>query len=131
MSIVHRMRSSSVRGLASMLSLVLLGCAKPAPTLRGPIDIETQPIDPDALAQTRAAKRGRSGSVQVAYCIDTGGRPTDIRVLKSLEPEVDALVVRTVEQWRFEPATRDGVPEATCTDYTFDLRFPEAQSPTP
>jgi hypothetical protein len=31
--------------------------------------------------------------------------------------------VELVKTWRFQPATRDGVPYETCTDVTFVVRF--------
>jgi len=38
------------------------------------------------------------------------GRPKIVRILQSMNPELDETAVRTFEQWRFTPALKDGVP---------------------
>ena len=38
------------------------------------------------------------------------GRPRIVRILRSANPELDELAVRTFESWRFSPAARVGIP---------------------
>jgi len=38
------------------------------------------------------------------------GRPKIVRILQSLDPELDESAVRQFEQWRFSPAMKNGRP---------------------
>jgi periplasmic protein TonB len=104
------------------LSLVMVGC-KPAPaTAVPPKPLANAMPDPERIATTQAAKDGTHGAVRIAYCVDTDGKPQDLRVVEGLEPEFDALALATVAAWRFEPATTGGVPVEQCTDVRIELR---------
>lgn len=100
-----------------------VGCKPPPAKLVNPVEVQAPAPDQDRLAQTEAAKGGRSGPVRVEYCIGEDGTTSQVTVVESLDPEVDAIVVETVEGWTYEPATRNGQPYETCTDYTFRFRF--------
>jgi periplasmic protein TonB len=65
-------------------------------------------VEPDLLA-------GRSGDVVVEITIDAAGNIIDMKVLESLGP-IDQRVLAALAQWRFLPATRDGVPIASKQD---------------
>ncbi len=103
---------------------VMAACRPPAPVLVDPRPTANPMPSADAIAQTQAAKDGRQGAVRVAYCIDTDGVAQDVRVIEPFESEFDALAVTTVEGWRFEPATRDGLAYETCTNVRIELRPP-------
>jgi len=69
-------------------------------------------VDPkyskDAL---RAAK---DKVIQVMVTVPPDGIPTNVKMAKGVRPDVDRAVIEAVQNWRFEPATRDGKPvEAT------------------
>lgn len=51
-----------------------------------------------------------SGSVVVEITIDDSGNITEKRVTQSLTPSIDAKVLAALDDWRFAPATRNGVP---------------------
>lgn len=40
------------------------------------------------------------------FVVETDGMPSNIRVMQSVTPEVDAIVVAAVSQWRFRPAKK-------------------------
>jgi len=42
--------------------------------------------------------------------IDEQGRVLDATVRKSLNASFDALVLRSARSWKYQPATKDGVP---------------------
>jgi protein TonB len=44
--------------------------------------------------------------------IGTDGIPSDIRVSRSLQQDLDANAIAAVRQWRFRPAIREGAPVA-------------------
>src|SRR5262249_53888235 len=58
-----------------------------------------------------AAMRGRpSGSVVLDAVILEDGTPKIIRVIQSLDWELDEAAIHALQQWRFSPALKDGAP---------------------
>jgi protein TonB len=66
--------------------------------------------NPDYTAKARAA--GIEGEVGLQLNVTKEGKAEDVKVIKSLDPELDANAVRTVRTWRFRPATKNGQPAA-------------------
>lgn len=64
------------------------------------------------------------GDVVVEITIDEQGNVVQTSVLQSLGPGIDMKVVAALQQWRFHPATRDGIPIASEQDvyYHFPRR---------
>jgi TonB family protein len=52
------------------------------------------------------------GEVLLTCVISKSGVPTQIEVTKSLEASLDAAAIKALEQWRFDPGTKDGEPVA-------------------
>ncbi|HUF23236.1 MAG TPA: energy transducer TonB [Vicinamibacterales bacterium] len=78
-------------------------------------------------AYTAAAMRQQiQGSVELEAVIDAEGKPTNIRLVRSLDPThgLDANAMSALEGWRFKPATREGkpVPFQVTVELTFRLR---------
>ena len=71
-----------------------------------PIKI-TRPMYPDGAFNQKI-----QGTVLVEFTIDTQGRVTNAVVVKSV-PLLDAAAIKTVYQWRFEPAIKNGKPVAS------------------
>jgi protein TonB len=66
----------------------------------------TSRIDP---AYPEAARKARMEGVVILEAIITGeGNVEDVRVLKSVNPLLDASAVRAVQQWKYKPATLNG-----------------------
>ena len=65
-------------------------------------------VEPKYSDAAREAKI--DGAVVLSAVISTGGKAEKIVVLRKLEPSLDQNAIKAVEEWRFEPATRDGVP---------------------
>jgi TonB family protein len=63
--------------------------------------------EPQYTDEARAAKF--SGKVRVSFVVDENGRARDITVLDSPGLGLDDNILRAIEQWRWRPATRDGV----------------------
>lgn len=59
-----------------------------------------------------ARKAKFQGVVTLKLVVDRSGNPTNIRILSPLGCGLDAQAVRTVQSWRFNPATKDGDPVA-------------------
>jgi TonB family protein len=120
-AVLDRSRISVLGGV--LLVGLAASCKKPAPVLVAPQEVHAPQLDAAELGDTAAAKAGTDGEVRIGYCVDPEGLAQDVKVLSSFDPEIDARAVELVKTWRFQPATRDGVPYETCTDVTFVLRF--------
>jgi TonB family protein len=64
------------------------------------------------------------GSVGLELVVDSSGSVGDIRVTKSLHPDLDEAAVGTARKWRFSPGTKSGqpVPVRLTMDVSFRLR---------
>jgi TonB family protein len=67
---------------------------------------------------------GVQGAVSLELVVDATGLAGDVRVLKSLHPDLDEAAIASARQWRFAPGTRAGQPVAVVVtmDVTFQLR---------
>lgn len=59
---------------------------------------------------------GIQGDVVVEVTIDEAGNIVQKVVIQSLTPAIDGKVLEALENWRFRPATRNGVPIASKQD---------------
>jgi TonB family protein len=55
--------------------------------------------------------------------VGTDGNPRDIKVVKSLGNALDEKAMNAVKTWKFEPATKDGVPVAVQIRIEVDFRL--------
>jgi TonB family protein len=67
----------------------------------------TAKVEPQYTPEARDA--GVTGDVVVSLEIDKEGRTQNIKVVAALEPGLDKNAVAAVREWRFDPATREGV----------------------
>jgi TonB family protein len=73
-------------------------------------------VDPDDL-------RGvAEGNVVVEVVIDESGAIVRKSVVQSMGPAIDAKVLAALENWRFRPATRDGVPIPSKQDVVYHFK---------
>ena len=73
-------------------------------------------VDPDDL-------RGvAEGNVVVEIVIDESGTIVRKSVVQSMGPAIDAKVLAALENWRFRPATRDGVPIPSKQDVVYHFK---------
>jgi len=66
--------------------------------------------NPDYTARARMA--GVQGLVGLQLTVTEEGKAEDVKVIKTLDPGLDANAVRTVRTWKFHPATKNGQPTA-------------------
>ncbi len=78
-------------------------------------------VDPEYSAEARAAKF--SGKCVVALTIDTQGNPINVHVEKPIGMGLDEKAIDAVKQYRFTPATQDGVAIAKRVHIEVDFRF--------
>ena len=77
--------------------------------------LRADPEYPESAKQDRL-----SGSVDVQFRIDTDGQVRNVTVVKG-SPVLAKVVVEAVQQWRYRPATVDGVPTITEGGAVFDF----------
>ncbi len=104
----RRVRSRAAVLLAAVAATALVApiAAMQDPSMKPPKLIHK--VDPQ---YTDAAKEAHiEGVVELSVEVRADGHADGIRVLKALDPGLDENAVKAVEQWRFEPGTRDGQP---------------------
>ncbi len=107
-----------------------------APTLpkHGPPRTRFNPDEVDRMPQAvaaaqplypyRAKRRGIEGRVEVRFLVDTRGRTSLFEILQSEPPgEFDQTVMKTVKNWKFKPAIKDGRPVETWVKNTFVFKL--------
>jgi TonB family protein len=79
-------------------------------------------VEAEYTPEAKAAKI--EGSVQLSTEISAEGTPENIRVVKSLDPGLDANAVTAVSHWKFQPGMKDGKPVAVYAtiEVTFKLK---------
>ncbi len=76
-------------------------------------------VFPDPSIYPWQLARGLQGDVIVEVTIDEQGNVTETRVLQSLQQDIDEKVIATLRNWRFKPATVDGVAISSRQDVHF------------
>jgi protein TonB len=73
-------------------------------------------------AYTKEAKDAKiSGTVLVTVVIGQDGVARDMKVVRSLDPGLDNNAMAAVQQWKFQPGTKDG--QAVSTRATIEVNF--------
>ena len=78
-------------------------------------------VSPQYPAMARLARV--QGPVVLLMTIDAQGVPTDVKVLSSPHPALEAESIRTARQWRFEPAMAEGRPVSAQFRLTLTFRL--------
>ena len=78
-------------------------------------------VKPPYPESARAA--GIEGSVILTAVVDTEGKPTRIRVTRSLGDVFDSTALQAVSQWRYEPTLLNGRPVEVITDITVSFKL--------
>ena len=79
-------------------------------------------VFPDPPVRRSEIPDGVVGSVIVEVTIDARGKVIETRLLQGLGYGIEEKVIATLHNWRFRPATKDGVPIPSKQDVYF--RFP-------
>lgn len=88
-------------------------------------------LEPDYTVEARA--KGVEGVSILFTEIGRDGIPVNIKVVKPLDPGLDAKSVQALRQWRFRPGERDGKPVSVTAVIQFSFRlskFPLLQDPS-
>jgi len=86
------------------------GVEQPVYPVGGGVTIPQVVYQPEPEFSEEARRKKVSGIVMLRFILTTKGEPTDIRVTKSLGSGLDEKAIDAVRQWKFKPATKDGMP---------------------
>jgi len=79
-------------------------------------------VEPEYPVEARAKRI--EGVVTVYVEVNAQGVPQNIKVLRSLAPELDTKAVLAVQEWRFKPARKDGAPVTVSAKVDVQFRLP-------
>lgn len=91
--------------------------SSPAPELSQPM--ATREVDP--AYPTQLMRQNVGGTVILYAVIHADGSVGNVRVLRSADERLDRFASDAVSQWKFEPATKNGVP--VDVEATFKIPF--------
>jgi TonB family protein len=80
----------------------------------------------DASYPAEARRQRIQGVVIIEAVIDRDGRVDSPRVLRSVDPLLDAAALEAVRFWRYQPATRDGKPVRVFLTVTTSFNLPSS-----
>lgn len=110
---------------------ILMECSGTAPAEQsGPVSRAGNGVAPPALIfkvepdYSEAARKAKfQGSVVLSLVVEANGKPSDIRVVKSLGMGLDEEAIAAVMQWRFEPGMKDGQPVRVMASINVNFRL--------
>jgi periplasmic protein TonB len=69
-------------------------------------------FEPEPEYDDESRKAKIEGRVTLTWIVTKEGKTADIKLVRGLNPRLDAAAFKAVSQWRFDPATKDGKPVA-------------------
>jgi periplasmic protein TonB len=78
-----------------------------------------QKTEPEYTPEAKAAKI--DGTVLLTLVVGSDGVARDIQVVRSLDPGLDNKAMAAVQNWKFQPATKDG--QAVSMKATIEVNF--------
>jgi TonB family protein len=78
---------------------------------------------PKAEYSEEARREKFEGICVVLLIVGPDGVPRHIRVQQTLRPDLDAKAMEAIEQWRFEPAMKDGAPVSVMIKEDVEFRL--------
>jgi TonB family protein len=124
------MRGNGFFGFAMLLAISvaqpgMLFCQEKSADSNEPDSYQGEPICPNAHQRgvyphptyqpepeydNKSRKKKTHGLVILSTIVTKEGTTADIKVVKSLSPELDKQAIKAVTRWKFEPATYEGKP---------------------
>ena len=85
------------------------------------LDSKPTPIHQPTPSLSAKEKAATPGRVIVIFIIDSKGRVKQPKVTSSSNPALEAVALRTVKKWRYQPPSRDGKPVSTRSRQQIDF----------
>lgn len=111
-----------------MLAAAIAPAAPAAGALLNPVRISTGVIAPVVVHAVEGDSWMLTSyfvgekTVTLELTVTAKGLPTNVKVLRSVSPDVDRYALAALQQYRFRPATLDGAPVAV--DMVMNVKVP-------
>ena len=92
-------------------------------TIGGGVSAPRAIYKPEPEYSTEARQAKYQGTVVVSLIVGSDGKAHDVRVARSLGMGLDEKAIEAVQQWRFEPAMKDGRPVAVAVNVQVSFRL--------
>jgi TonB family protein len=79
-------------------------------------------VEPEYTAEARS--RRLEGVVILYVEVNANGVPENVKVVRSLDAELDKKAALAVQQWRFKPAIKNGKPVTVSAQVDVQFRLP-------
>lgn len=79
--------------------------------------------DPAPEYSEEAHKAKFQGTCVLSLIVGTDGNTRDVKVVTSLGRELDDKAIAAISTWKFEPATKDGVPVANQIEVSVEFHL--------
>src|SRR5258708_24557065 len=89
----------------------------------GGVTAPKQVYAPDPEYSEEARKAKYQGVCVLSLIVGPDGKPRDIKLARSLGLGLDEKAIEAVNQWKFEPATKDGKPVAVLINVEVQFRL--------
>jgi len=97
------------------------GATRPGAGITNPVPVGSKP---SPLYTPEAMRTGVQGPIDLEAVIRKDGTVGDVRIIRSLDAELDQEAIKAAKQWRFTPATdRNGNPVDIVVVIGFDMRL--------
>jgi TonB family protein len=84
-------------------------------------------VKKDPAYTEAAARDGIEGTVLLGLTVEPDGTPSNVHVVRSLQPDLDEKAIEAVGQWRFRPGTSNGIAVAVQATIEINFRLPKNQ----
>jgi len=128
----HRGSQALLLALIPYCVLLTVGCVAPRPALIAPSQLLDstrqckQITAPELVSQTAPRYSGNSaGKVTLEAVVTTDGMIRDVRVVQSTDPALSKAATDAVVNWKYKPATCDGLPVAVHWTVVIDFTPPQ------
>ena len=81
----------------------------------------THKVEPEYTEEARDAKL--QGTTVLTVEVWPVGRAHNIKIKRSLDPGLDGKAIEAIQQWRFEPGTKDGNPVKVAANIEVNFRL--------
>jgi protein TonB len=93
----------------------------PPNVAKGQLAIDPQAAEHRAKLPPALMHAGMSVWALLRVCVDRDGGVVDVKVIKGVDPTVDASFVSAVRTWRYTPFRVDGRPVPFCTNVRYEM----------
>jgi TonB family protein len=107
-------------------------CSDKLPASAGPCATPPRSLSKGNPVYPEKSRRARhEGTVVLKIVIGKDGSAEDLKVVKSVDEDIDRAAITAVSQWKFEPATYEGNPVAVEMNIQVNFRLENSPAKTP